>query len=112
MKSARDYNKSGVSKLFIPLLELLLVLSISVHDHKISLSPDTTVKIKTAAHTSSQGVDFCSACLLYGHIKLSDAIPVFSLTDPGYTISFNETELLSPHSFLRYNKPSRSPPAA
>jgi hypothetical protein len=112
MKTIRVTNKSGVSKLFIPLLGLLLVFSISLHNHKISLNPETSVKITTAAHPSSNSVDFCSACFLSGNIKLTNAVAVFSLTDPGQSISFNEIKLLIPRSFLRYIKPSRSPPVA
>jgi len=111
MKPVRAIYKTRVSKLLAPLLGVLFVFSISVHSHKISINPDSLVKISGASQGAGHSVEGCSACLLHGNIKLTDPQTVFSLMDTGQSILFNETEHSIHYSLLIQSKPSRSPPA-
>ena len=111
MKQARAIYKTRASKFLMPVLGVLFVFSISIHSHKLSFSPDSLVKISGTSQEASHSVEWCSACLLHGNIKLSGAGAVLSPIDLGQSISFNETVYLTPYPFLLQNKPSRSPPA-
>ena len=111
MKPLEEMRRSRASKYIMPLLGVLLVFSLSIHNHKICFSPDSTVKITNASHEAGHSVETCSACLLHGSIKLASACPVFSPIDPGKALSYKENENNRVLSYLLINKPSRSPPA-
>ena len=110
MKPIREINKSAVSKFFIAFLASLFVFSVSIHTHKISVSPDASVFISDSIPAANHSTEDCSACLIHGNIKLSGANSVIELIDSGLAINFIESGLLIPDSYLKLNKPSRSPP--
>lgn len=111
MKSMREIHKRRASHILIPLFAALFIFSVSVHNHKIGIGPDSPVRISQSMPGAGHSVEGCSACLLHGHVKLRGASTVVNLIDPGQSIPFIDAEYLIPASYLRHNKPSRSPPA-
>lgn len=112
MKPLEAMRNLAVSKYLMPLLGVLFVFSISIHNHRISISPDALVKVSGASQEAGHSVELCAACILHGHIKLASACPVFNPIDPGLSISYNQNEFLTAYSLFLNNKTSRSPPAA
>lgn len=110
MKPVRKINKRAASKFFISLLALLFVFSVSVHTHKISVSPNSTVLVSAYIPAGNHSAADCSACLLHGNIRLSVTGFVIELIDLGQAISFIDAGILVADSYLKLNKPSRSPP--
>ena len=111
MKPLAEIRKSKLSSYMMPLLGVLFVFSLSIHTHKISISPDALSKIAGGSQEAGHSVEMCSACILHGSIRLATACPVFKPIDPGLSISYNENELLAAYSLFLNSKTSRSPPA-
>lgn len=110
MKTIREINKRATSRFFISFLALLFICSASIHTHKISVSPDSAVFISGSIPAGNHSAEGCSACLLHGNVKLSGTGFVIELIDLGQSINFTDSGLLIPDSYLKLNKPSRSPP--
>jgi len=111
MKTVRNIHGKPISKLFFSIISLLFIFSVSVHNHKINVSPDASAKVSHTAPAAGHSVEGCSACLLHGNIKLSSADTVVNVIDAGLYITFVEFEDLIPLSFSSFDKPSRAPPA-
>ena len=110
MKTLRELNKNGPSKLFLPLLAVIFVISLSLHNHAISIYSGSSIEISDSDWDSTHSLTDCSACLLQGSIKLRDTGTAFNLPGSGLITSLEEIDFSIPSSYLILNKPSRSPP--
>ena len=110
MKIVRENIMIGPSRLLLPMLAVIFVISISFHNHAIGMDSGSVIEISDAAPDTHHSVEDCSACLLQGNVKLPDIGSVFNAPIPLIITSLEENDFLIPSSFLQLNKPSRSPP--
>ena len=110
MKIVRENLMVGPSRLLLPVLAAVFVISISLHNHAIGIDAGSVVNISDAAPDTHHSVEDCSACLLQGSVKLPDMGSAYNAPIPLIITSLEETQFLIPSSFLQLNKPSRSPP--
>jgi len=112
MKTAKESIMNWSSRILIPLLAVIFVISISFHNHAIGISPGSAIKISDSGPGTLHSVGNCSACLLQGNIKLQDTGTEFDTPVPLIITSLEEADVQIPSSFLQLNGPSRSPPVA
>jgi len=110
MKTIRENIVNGPSRILIPLLAVIFVISISFHNHASSISSGPVIEISDAAPDTLHSVQDCSACLLQGNVKLPVTGTEFDTPAPHIITPLEETDFLIPSSYLQLNKPSRSPP--
>ena len=110
MKFVRDRILNGPGSLMLPILALVFVLSISFHNHGIAQESGHVTQISDTGHDLHHSVEDCSACLLQGNVKLPDLGAGPDSPIPLVVSVLKETEDLVPPSFLKRDKPSRSPP--
>ncbi len=110
MNTVRENIMKGPARLLLPMLAVIFVISISLHNHAIGIDSGSVIELSDAAPDTHHSVQDCSACLLQGNVKLPDMGAVFIAPIPLIITSLEETEFLIPSSFLQLNKPSRSPP--
>ena len=112
MNIIRETLLSGQLRMLVPILALIFVVSVSFHNHAIGLDSSTVIEVTDTHHDTLHSVEDCSACLLQGNLKLPDTEYAYSSPVPVVVSSLTEIELLLPESYLKLNKPSRSPPRA
>jgi len=110
MNIIRELSNKKESKLFVPVLAVLFVLSLSFHNHTFSLYAGPSVEISDLHTESLHSVTDCSACLLQGNFELPDTGAAFNLPLSGPLTLLEEIDFLLPSSYLKLKKPSRSPP--
>lgn len=110
MKFVRHNILNGPGSLILPLLAFVFVLSISFHNHGIAQESGPVIEISDTGHDLHHSVEDCSACLLQGNVKLPDLGAGLDSPIPLIISVLEETEYLVPPSFLKQEKPSRSPP--
>ena len=110
MNIIRELSNKKESKLFVPVLAAIFVLSLSFHNHTFSLYAGPSVEISDLHTESLHSVTDCSSCLLQGNIKLPDTSAAFNLPLSDPLKLLEDTDSLLPSSYLKLKKPSRSPP--
>lgn len=110
MKIFRENIFKVPSRILLPMLAVIFVISISFHNHSIGIDTGSVIEISAAAPDTHHSVEDCSACLLQGNVKLPDMGAVFNTPIPLIITSLEENDFLITSSFLQLNKPSRSPP--
>ena len=111
MKLVRDRILNEPGSRVLPILALIFVLSISFHNHGIAQESGPGIEISDTGHDFHHSAEYCSACLLQGKVKLPDLGAGLDSPIPLIVSALKETEYSVPASFLRHDKPSRSPPA-
>lgn len=92
-------------------LTLFSLLSLSLHNHAFCFDISSIKKVSQSESTYPRHSEqFCSACRLYGNIKLHNPIRNIDFGFFGIVIAFLKPDVLIPSSFLSLKNSPRSPP--
>ena len=111
MSTFRDNMMKGPSRLLLPLLVAFFLVSLSFHNHALNLDSTPVIEISGAEPDIFHSIEDCYACL-QGNSELPHTEAKLSAPFPVNIKTLEENDFLIPSSFLKLNKPSRSPPAA
>jgi hypothetical protein len=106
---AQTVSKRRLSGTFAAILAALFVLTLSVHNHNFNF--DHGEQLSHSSEYSGHSTETCPACRLQGHIRLAHSCAFSGYIDSGIPLAFLTEENLIPVSFLKLQKPTRSPPA-
>jgi hypothetical protein len=100
-----------VSDIAVLSLVVFFLLSLSFHNHALCFDNSSVKKISQSESTfPNESKEFCSACSLYGNIKLHNVAKIFDSSFLGIALVYLKPDVLLPSSFLTSKKSPRSPP--
>lgn len=100
-----------VSDIAFLTLIILFLLSLSFHNHAFCFDTSSIKKVsQSESKYPGHSEQFCSACRLYGNVKLHNPIKNIDFGFFGIVIAFLKPDVLIPSSFLSLKNFPRSPP--
>lgn len=105
-----DRRTKNISVLFISILALFFVLSLSVHNHAFNFGTYSKKISQSKSAYLSHYNEFCSACRLNGNIKPHNFVNTLHSNNLGILIGYLNFNVLIPSLSLESNKIPRSPP--
>jgi len=109
--SARRRKLKKISNITVSGLVIIFLLFLSLHNHAFCFDNSSLKKISQSESAyPGHSEQFCSACRLYGNVKLHNTINPHDYSFFRIVVAFLKPDVLMPSSFLSLQKSPRSPP--
>jgi hypothetical protein len=108
---ARRIKLKKISNITVSGLVIIFLLFLSLHNHSFCFDNSSFQRISQSESAyPGHSEQFCSACRLYGNVKLHNPINILDFGFFGIVIAFLKPDVLIPSSFLSLQRSPRSPP--
>lgn len=112
MNLLRNKLLNGHGSLALTLMAVIFVFSISFHCHDHEEGTGALALITDSDHDSEHSENDCFTCLIQANIKLPELGLGLGSPIPTVISALEESQNLPHTSYIKSDKPSRSPPAA